>query len=122
MNKGYRKLWIGIGILLLLSPIGIILPDLLRAGGAWGEWGIEEITEWMQREGLPRFIPDGLRRLSEIWTAPFSDYAFKGWEEGLKAYVSYILTGLLGVGAIVIVTYAIFFRKVARDSRDKTGG
>lgn len=120
--KKYRKLWIGIGILLLLSPIGIILPEILRAGGAWGEWGIEEITEWMQKEGLPGFIPEGLKRLSEIWSSPFPDYAFKGWEEGLKAYISYILTGLIGVVAVVVVTYAIFMRRTSRDSRDKTGG
>lgn len=108
MFKKFRALWIGIGILLLLSPLGLIIPGLFKAGGAWGEWGIEEITEWMQKEGLPAFIPEGLKRLSEIWSAPFPDYAFKGWEEGLGAYISYILTGLIGVVAVVIVTYVIF--------------
>lgn len=118
MLKNYKGLWIGIGILIILSPIGLILPELFRAGGAWGEWGIEEITDWMQKEGLPAFIPEGLKKANEIWSAPFPDYAFKGWEEGLKAYISYILTGLIGVGAILIVTHLLFRNIVRR----KDGG
>lgn len=108
MLKDYKRLWIGIGILVLLSPVGLVLPELLKAGGAWGEWGVEEIAGWMQKEGLPGFIPEGLRRLSEIWSAPFPDYAFKGWGDGLWAYLSYILTGIIGAAAVVIVTFLIF--------------
>lgn len=118
MLKGHKRLWIGIGILLLLSPLGIILPELFKAEGAWGEWGTEEIAEWMEREGLSRFIPEGMKRFSELWSAPFPDYAFKGWEEGLKTYLSYILTGLIGVVAVVVVTFVIF-RKGARDKKDE---
>lgn len=114
MSKDFKRLWIGIGILILLSPVGLILPGLLKAGGAWGEWGVEEITKWMQKEGLPGFIPEGLKKFSEIWSAPFPDYAFKGWEEGLKAYLSYMLTGIMGVAAVVITTYLIFKRKTSR--------
>jgi len=33
------KLWIGIGALIVLSPLGLILPDQFKAGSAWGEWG-----------------------------------------------------------------------------------
>ncbi len=109
--RDYRRLWIGIGILILLSPLGLILPELFSAGGAWGEWGIEEIAEWMHKEGLPAFIPDGLKRLSELWKAPFPDYTFKGWEEGIKAYVSYIITAAIGGGAVVALTYILFNRK-----------
>lgn len=114
MLKDHKRLWIWIGVLILLSPIGLILPELLKAGGAWGEWGVEEITEWMQKEGLPAFIPEGLKRLSEIWSAPFPDYAFKGWEGGVKAYLSYILTGIIGVAAVVLVTFLIFKGKTPR--------
>ncbi|MFN3396448.1 MAG: PDGLE domain-containing protein [Thermodesulfovibrionales bacterium] len=109
--KDYKRLWIGIGILLLLSPLGLIIPELFKAGGAWGEWGLEEIPEWMQKEGLPAFIPEGLKRLSEIWSAPFPDYAFQGWSGGIGAYISYILTGLVGVAAVVIVTFLVFRKR-----------
>lgn len=109
--KDYKRLWIGIGILLLLSPLGLIIPELFKAGGAWGEWGLEEITEWMQKEGLPAFIPEGLKRLSELWLAPFPDYTFKGLEGGIGAYISYLLTGLLGAGAVVLVTFLIFRKR-----------
>ena len=38
-NLKFRRLWVRIGILILLSPLGIILPDIFKSGGAWGEWG-----------------------------------------------------------------------------------
>jgi len=119
MFKQHKRLWFWLGVLLLLSPIGLILPELLKAGGAWGEWGIEEISEWMEKEGLPKFIPQGLKRLSEIWSSPFPDYTINGLERGIGAYISYILTGLIGVTAVVIVTYIIvkvlFSRRLHRN-------
>ena len=44
-NSKFGKLWIGIAILIILSPVGLILPELLKAGGAWGEWGADEIEK-----------------------------------------------------------------------------
>ena len=45
-----KKLWIGIVILTLLSPLGLIIPALFGAGGAWGEWGLEEIKKLIDQE------------------------------------------------------------------------
>ncbi len=67
------KLWLGILILALLSPLGIIIPEYFKAGSAWGEWGVAEIQK------LAGYIPRGLERLSSLWQAPLPDYAFKGW-------------------------------------------
>jgi len=77
--KIISKLWIFIGVLIALSPLGLLLPEHFKAGSAWGEWGTDEMQE------LVGYIPKGLERLSSIWSAPIPDYAFKGWEE--KSYV-----------------------------------
>ncbi len=69
------KLWLGLVILIALSPLGLFLTEHFKAGAAWGEWGIDEIQK------LVGYIPQGLAKLSNIWSAPFPDYAFKGWEE-----------------------------------------
>lgn len=96
------KLWIGLAILIVLSPIGLILPDHFKAGSAWGEWGADEMQK------LVGYIPQGLEKLSVLWNAPIPDYAFKGWEEkGLpQLSVAYIISAILGIGITVL---AVFF-------------
>lgn len=36
--KTITKLWLFIVILIILVPIGLILPAYFKAGPAWGEW------------------------------------------------------------------------------------
>ena len=95
------KLWLGLGILVMLSPLGLILPEHFKAGDAWGEWGTDGIKE------LVGYIPRGLEKLSSLWSAPLPDYAFKGWEEkGLASLsIAYILSALLGICAIVFLVF-----------------
>lgn len=97
------KLWIGIGILIVLSPVGLILPEYFKAGSAWGEWGAEEI------KGLIGYIPRGLEKLSSLWNAPMPDYAFQGWEEkGLQSLsLAYIVSAIVGIGISILVVLVI---------------
>ncbi len=90
------KLWIGIGMLLLLSPLGLILPAYFKAGDAWGEWGTDSI------KGLAGYIPQGLAGLSSLWRAPMPDYAIKGWEDKGLARMSlgYIASAMLGIALV----------------------
>ena len=97
----YARLWMGIGILILLTPLGLILPGLFKAGGAWGEWGTEEIDKMLG------YVPEGLRRMSELWSSPVPGYAFSGWDEGVKAYVAYVLSGILGIAIVFAVAYVL---------------
>jgi cobalt/nickel transport protein len=87
------KLWIGLGILIALSPLGLIFPDHFKAGDAWGEWGTDGIKE------LVGYIPQGLEKLSSLWSAPMPDYAFKGWEEKGLSHLSfaYIVSAIIGI-------------------------
>lgn len=96
-----KKLWLWIGILVLLSPIGLILPELLKAGGAWGEWGADEI------EDMLGYVPEGLKRLSELWSSPIPDYTFSKWDSAIKVYMGYILSGIVGVVIVVGVSILI---------------
>jgi uncharacterized membrane protein SirB2 len=92
------KLWIGIAGLIILSPLGLILPEHFKAGSAWGEWGLEEMQQ------LVGYIPKGLGKLSSLWNAPMPDYAFKGWEEKGLPHLSfaYILSAIVGI--LIIAT------------------
>ena len=94
-----NKMWIGLAVLALISPIGIILPDKFKAGSAWGEWGPEEI------EKMLGYVPQGLKKLSELWNAPMPDYAFKGWDSmGLSMLsLAYIASAIIGIAVIAAV-------------------
>lgn len=95
------KLWIGLGALGVLSPLGLYLPAKAKAGSAWGEWGSEEVKE------LVGYVPAGLERLSSLWNAPLPDYALKGMEQaGLgRLSLTYILSAVIGIGLCVAAAY-----------------
>jgi hypothetical protein len=83
----------------VLSPLGLILPDRFKAGNAWGEWGADEM------EKLVGYVPQGLKRLSNVWTAPLPDYALKGWEKKGLAHLSlaYILSAIVGIALVTLI-------------------
>jgi cobalt/nickel transport system permease protein len=87
-----RPLWIALGVLVVLSPIGLLAP-----GTAWGEWGAEELTNL----GLS-FIPHGLEKLSGLWGAPMPDYDIPALG---NASVSYVLSAIAGVILTIIVVW-----------------
>lgn len=102
MTKSQKKLWIGLLILTLLTPLGLILPDKFKAGGAWGEWGPEELRR------LIGYVPQGLRKLVHLWNAPVPDYNFGGEGTSLAVQViSYIVSGALGILVVAGLIYVI---------------
>ncbi len=98
-----KKLWIGIGVLIVLSPLGLILPDHFKAGSAWGEWGLEEIQK------MTGYVPLGFQKLSELWKAPLPDYAFQGWEgkDIFSMSFAYIISAIVGIAIIAGVAFLI---------------
>jgi len=104
--KTATKLWIGLLALVVLSPLGLILPAKLGAGSAWGEWSAEEIRK------LVGYVPSGMSKLGEVWKAPMPDYAFRGQESApvCTLSVSYIIAGMVGVA--VVATLAILVGKI----------
>ena len=101
--KLITKLWIGIVALIIISPLGLLLPEHFKAGSAWSEWGASEMQK------LVGYIPRGLEKLSSLWNAPIPDYTFKGWEEkGLPSLsFAYIISAVIGIAIIVAVILII---------------
>jgi cobalt/nickel transport system permease protein len=94
----YRKGWIALAILALLTPLGIV-----SAGGAWGEWGLDGVRE---RSGV---VPEGMRRSAAgAHDAPLGDYAVPGlggssFREGLGT----VAAAFAGAGATALAAYGI---------------
>jgi hypothetical protein len=103
--KIIHKLWIGIGVLIVLSPLGLFLPEHFRAGSAWGEWGVDTIQK------LVGYIPEGLGRISNLWNAPLADYALSGGQRQsiLDLSFSYILSA--GVGVLICISIVFILGK-----------
>ena len=114
--KTTTKLWIGLGVLALLSPLGIFLPDQLKAGAAWGEWETDKFS------GLIGYIPKGLDKLSSLWKAPLPDYAMRGMEK--NPAIAYIISAIIGIGlcaGIIYVLGRILALNASRRSKDGHG-
>jgi cobalt/nickel transport system permease protein len=88
-----RPLLIGLALLMVLSPLG-----LLAAGTAWGEWAPGELPPGGQGPGSGG-TPAGLERLSAIWTAPIPDYAPPFMHS--EAF-GYIMSAVFGAGLILV--------------------
>lgn len=102
MTKFHKKLWIGLFILTLLTPLGVILPGKFSAGEAWGEWGTDTLKK------LLGYAPEGLKRLADLWKAPIPGYNFGGDNATMTVQViSYIISGFLGMVVAGLAVYAI---------------
>ncbi len=103
-----RALWAGLGALMVASPLG-----LLAAGGAWGEWGLDDLQNPDVRKqivhasgdmALPAHTPQGLERLAGVWAAPMPDYAPSFMH---NHSFGYILSAIMGAGLIILVFTAL---------------
>ncbi|MGE5304245.1 MAG: PDGLE domain-containing protein [Alphaproteobacteria bacterium] len=102
MTKSQRKLWIGLLVMALLTPLGIILPHIFNAGAAWGEWGVDKLAQ------LLGYTPQGLKKLSDLWKAPVPNYNVGGRDASTTfQIISYFAAGVLGVAAVGLVVYLI---------------
>lgn len=101
-----RTLWIVIGGLAILTPIGLLAP-----GTAWGEWGSEQLRGL----GL-QFVPEGLSRMEGFWNAAFAGYSFPGMGEN----AGYAMSAVLGVLFIALIFWLLTLagrRRAMQDGR-----
>ena len=98
-----RKLWIGIAVLVIISPLGLVIPAWLGAGSAWGEWSGEEL------EKLVGYLPAGLKGLDGLWKAPLPDYGLPGQSSARLTgpSLAYIMSGLIGAVVVAALAYGL---------------
>src|SRR5580700_525097 len=120
--RSLRPLWVGLCLLMILTPLGI-----LAAGSAWGEWMASDfsnpavrgqIAQSSFQQPAPLRAPEGLERLSSLWTAPLVRYA--------PPYVTspafgYMLSAMFGAGLVMLATLAVgrFIRAQSYDSEER---
>jgi cobalt/nickel transport system permease protein len=106
-----RWLWVGLAVLVVASPMGLLAP-----GTAWGEWGAEELTNL----GF-KMIPSGLERLSGIWGAPLADYDLPVLGNANLGYILSAILGILVTGLVVwLFTMLLTMRSASRIHQDET--
>ena len=96
-----KKSFAAMAILIMACPLGILI--VWGYGDAWGEWG--EVGNWVPKQ---------------FWSAPLNGYDFRGWDSQLTASIGYIISAVVGVVAIVSVTYALSVG-LSRKNVGKTG-
>jgi hypothetical protein len=102
VTKFQKKLWLGLAIMALLTPLGIYLPQRFGAGEAWGEWGTDALKK------ILGYVPEGMKKIAYIWKAPIADYNFGGEGASFGRQVcSYIGSAILGIAAVALVLYII---------------
>jgi cobalt/nickel transport system permease protein len=98
--KPLRWLWASFGVLVLLTPIGV-----LARGTAWGEWGAEELKATLG------FVPAGLEKVGAIWSAAIPEYAPAFIRNPM---LGYLFAAVVGSALVVGVTWGIA-KLLARD-------
>ena len=100
--KTTRKLWIGIAILVVLSPLGLLLPAWLGGGTAWGEWSSEELRT------LLGHVPAGMQHIEGLWRAPLPDYGLPGQQaKPVGPSAAYILSAVVGAIIVTVLAYGL---------------
>lgn len=92
MFKDYRRLWMGLGALIVLSPLGLV-----AVGTAYGEWKLDQLMDEMG------FVPAGLERMADFWQhAPLANYGIAGFNSSfIQSAAGYVLSGVAGILLIV---------------------
>jgi cobalt/nickel transport system permease protein len=97
-----RPLWVGVALLMILTPLGI-----LAAGTAWAEWSARDFSNSVARHTImmssrrqppPLQVPSGLERLSSFWSAPFAGYRSPFFHD---RFFGYFMSAVVGGGIIL---------------------
>lgn len=108
-----KKLWIWLAVLAVLTPLGLFIPSLFGAGGAWGEWGIEQVRKMLG------FVPEGMQRLSELWKSPMPDYSVPGQGRGIaREGLGYFAAAVIGIAITAGLAY-LFAKILARKNKEE---
>ncbi len=107
----YRKLWILLAVMVVLTPLGLWIPTLFGAGSAWGEWGPAELQK------LVGFVPKGFSQLQSAWSAALPGYTIPGLSGPVGEAVGYIIAAVVGVALVAGIGYGLTWL-LGRRARD----
>ena len=95
-----RRLGWALGVLALLTPLGLYLPAKFGASTAWGEWSAGEIGT------MAGHIPIGLAAAEGRWHALLPDYSLPGQKSAplLALCLSYIVSAFVGIGMLLLLS------------------
>lgn len=105
---GLSLLWAGLGVMAVLTPLGI-----LAKGDAFGEWGV---TGLKKEAG---YLPSGFLRVEEHgWKgfALFPDYLS---DKGPLFYILSAVIGIALVSVLIMLVAKVFVRNIPRNPLDK---
>ena len=100
-----------IAVLVLLTPIGIILPHIFNAGDAWGEWSLEDLGK------IIGYIPQGAKQIANLWHPLFPDYNFLFNNSGNILFDSlfYVLSGIIGASFCFTASF-VFLKNIIKEN------
>ncbi len=108
--REYRPFLAALAVMALLTPVGLYIPEITKAGRAWGEWGVHEVR------ALVGYTPREMERSANAWKAPLPDYSLPG--EGSaplkRRSLSYVLSAIAGIAACGGLAYLVARRLAAR--------
>ncbi len=96
-----KKIIFWLIVFVMISPLGILLPQFFHKENAWGEWSVSTLKE---KTG---FVPDGMAKDAELWKAPISDYQMKQNASLPKQSLHYIISGVGGITLVILITYGL---------------
>ena len=112
--REYRPLLVALAVMALLSPVGLYFPEIMKAGGAWGEWGVDEVRK------LVGYAPREMERSAGGWKAPLPGYSLPDQGEAplRRRGPAYVLSAIVGVAACGGFAYLVARRLAARGRKD----
>lgn len=116
-SREWRRFAAALAVLALLTPVGLYLPEILKAGSAWGEWSVEEV------KAMVGYAPKGMERDAEAWRAPMPGYALPG-RDGDSVHrrgLYYVLSAFVGIAACGGATWLLARRLTRRRRKDGAG-
>ena len=99
-----------IGALIILSPLGLFLPEKSGTGAAWGEWSGEQLKLELGKTGGEAYVPEGVKMAEEHgWKAPLPRYALPGQAKAPPSYlgVAYAASALIGAAVLMVLIMAL---------------
>ncbi len=112
--RPYRPLLAALAVMALLTPVGLYLPEIMKAGGAWGEWSVQEIRK------LVGYAPQEMERSAGTWRAPLPNYSLPGRNDGplKRRSAAYVVSAFAGIAACGGCAYLLARRLAPKGRRD----